>query len=311
MFTKVHPPPVGDNKGSCAKLANYLDKEKDTAYFSHTEMNIPKDQVVNKIDGNTAQLRRKEDKFYMLSINPSQKELNHLLGRKVTKFEDLTKNEIAKLNTKLESYTRNVMNIYAQNFERENVKDGKDLIYFARIENTRKYHHYDKEVRNGFKKAGDLKEGLNVHVHVIVSRKSMDGRTKLSPNARSRGNSWNLNGTNATRGFNHVQFKIRCINKFNSQFNYASDFKTHNRISTLGKNVATSAATRPAAMVANKVKAQTGTSVTKHFRTELKIANVTARVGKFVASPKTALIQETIQAAKKIAFGLMDKGKGF
>jgi hypothetical protein len=39
------------------------------------------------------------------------------------------------------------MDIYAQNFGRENVKDGNDLVYFAKIEEDRTYKHYDSLVK--------------------------------------------------------------------------------------------------------------------------------------------------------------------
>ena len=67
------------------------------------------------------------------------------------------------------------MDEYARNFQREAVKNGGDLMYYARIETKRTYSPSDEEVRQGTAKIGEVKPGLNLHVHVIVSRKSLDG----------------------------------------------------------------------------------------------------------------------------------------
>lgn len=54
-------------------------------------------------------------------------------------------------------------------------------MYYARVETKRSYHPEDEEVKQGIARIGEPKPGLNLHVHVIVSRKSLDGKVKLSP----------------------------------------------------------------------------------------------------------------------------------
>ena len=93
MFVKVHKPVntpcVCDNKDRCRALVEYLLKEslEDKPYydtfFSHEEDYVPPVTVMQKIDSNHKKLMKGDDKFYMLSINPSQDEAAHLI-RKVT-----------------------------------------------------------------------------------------------------------------------------------------------------------------------------------------------------------------------------------
>lgn len=223
MFIKVNQAPKGEtknNKGSCVSLASYLDKEKETSFFGRGNINVSKETVISTIDKNVSQLGKKDDKFYMLSINPSQDELKHMVGREVNSYSELTDIEKIGLQRGLQSYTHDVMDIYAGNFNRDTIRTGDNLVYFARLETERFYHHYDKEVISGEKKTGDKKDGLNVHVHIIVSRKSKDGNVKLSPNAKSRGNEWDLNGKIVSRGFNHMDFKTQSIKRFNADFKY-------------------------------------------------------------------------------------------
>lgn len=88
------------------------------------------------------------------------------------------------------------------NFGRDNIRGGQDLMYYARVETERSYHPEDEEVKQGIARIGEPKPGLNLHVHVIVSRKSLDGKVKLSPGAKSAGNTWELEGRGTVkRGF--------------------------------------------------------------------------------------------------------------
>lgn len=96
------------------------------------------------------------------------------------------------------------MDEYALNFGRDNIRGGRDLMYYARVETKRSYHPEDEEVKQGIARIGEPKPGLNLHVHVIVSRKSLDGKVKLSPGAKSAGNTWELEGRETVkRGFSH------------------------------------------------------------------------------------------------------------
>lgn len=85
MFAKVHPAEdvKSGNTGSCHDLVRYLEKEtgEGQRFFSHTEQDISPERVIMDIDGNKKALGANDAKFFMLSLNPSQSEQMHLIGR--------------------------------------------------------------------------------------------------------------------------------------------------------------------------------------------------------------------------------------
>ena len=201
----------------------YLEKEtgEGQRFFSHTEQDISPERVIMDIDGNKKALGANDAKFFMLSLNPSQSEQMHLIGRKVDDFKELTPQEKKEVFQKLEAFTRSAMDEYALNFGRDNIRGGQDLMYYARVETERSYHPEDEEVKQGIARIGEPKPGLNLHVHVIVSRKSLDGKVKLSPGAKSAGNTWELEGRGTVkRGFSHEGWKVRVQECFNRKFDY-------------------------------------------------------------------------------------------
>lgn len=225
MFAKVHPAEdvKSGNTGSCHDLVRYLEKEtgEGQRFFSHTEQDISPERVIMDIDGNKKALGANDAKFFMLSLNPSQSEQMHLIGRKVDDFKELTPQEKKEVFQKLEAFTRSAMDEYALNFGRDNIRGGQDLMYYARVETERAYHPEDEEVKQGIARIGEPKPGLNLHVHVIVSRKSLDGKVKLSPGAKSAGNTWELEGRGTVkRGFSHEGWKVRVQECFNRKFDY-------------------------------------------------------------------------------------------
>lgn len=238
MFAKVHRPNnipgVIDNKGSCQLLADYLDKENqdDTLeghkFFSNDYDEVSKSTVINRIDTNISKLGKKDDKFYMLSLNLSHSESKWLIssvtGKDVDDFSTLSQLEKQAVFKELREYTRQAMDQYALNFNRENLKSGGDLVYYAMVETQRKYHYYEKAVKEGRAKTGDTKSGLNLHVHVIVSRKDKTQTMKLSPLSKSKGDNFVLNGKNVQRGFNHEQWKLKCSDLFCEMYNYYPAF---------------------------------------------------------------------------------------
>ena len=187
MFAKVHPPEdvQSGNTASCHDLVRYLQKESgnDLSFFSHTEQDVSPEKVIGDIDANRSKLSANDAKFYMLSLNPSRSEQIHLIGREVGSLEELTPEERQAVFRKLERFTRSAMDEYAANFQRDSVRSGGDLLYYAKIETQRTYSPTDEEVKKGMAKIGEVKPGLNLHVHVLVSRKSLDGKVKLSPAA--------------------------------------------------------------------------------------------------------------------------------
>ena len=175
MNIKISKAEKGSNTGSAAKLARYLDKEnKGKApqerrnFFSHSRDRLGLQEAVRRLDANKKNLGKKDAKFFLINISPSQKELEH----------------IGNDEKKLMAYTRTVMDAYAKNFNKG--LEGKDLLYFAKIEQGRSYHGKDPDVLAGRAKQGETKPGLQTHIHVIVSRKDVANKIKLSPLSKHR-----------------------------------------------------------------------------------------------------------------------------
>lgn len=182
MVTNFGSPLKGRNTGSCARLANYLDKENidkslsERDYFFSTESNyITKSEAIKMIDDNSINqgAKKDQDRFYSFTLNPSREELKH----------------IEENPNKLKDYTREVMKSYAENFKKN--LESKDIVWFAKVEKERHYTYQDKEVKNNNKERGDKKEGEQTHIHVVVSRytakeKENDRTKSISPMTKHR-----------------------------------------------------------------------------------------------------------------------------
>ncbi|WP_375334495.1 DUF5712 family protein [Flagellimonas sp. C4] len=98
MVIKVHNPKhsVGKNTGSVANLVDYLEKENAgmkvhemEEFFNHDGDFHTAAEVEKAIDGNKGKLANNETKFYMITVNPSKQELEHLAMQndRIPKFE--------------------------------------------------------------------------------------------------------------------------------------------------------------------------------------------------------------------------------
>lgn len=209
----------GSNKGSCGQLVRYLEKENENKpaqqkefFFSHDRDLVAAYQVVEHIDRNKRNLGRNDAKFFMLNIAPSQKEQKHLLAQ--------TGGDVEKAKEKLREFTRAVMEKYAENFGR-NLKS-EHLVWYAKIETQRKFKGRDREVQNGKIKRGEQKQGPQLHVHVVISRKDVQNKLKLSPLTSHR--SAQEKGAVKT-GFDRVKFMKTGEELFDKMFGYDRELK--------------------------------------------------------------------------------------
>lgn len=169
------------NQGSCTGLVNYLQHEDlerlkqgehPEFFFNQTKDDIRGQEVIKKIDSNKAQLSKSDAKYYSVILSPSVKELQHLSGDSKERSESI------------KAFIRNqVIPQYASGFGKG--LTAHDILYFGKI-------HYERG-----KKTED-----QVHVHLLVSRKDMANKKKLSPMTNHRGTS-----TGAVKGgFNREEF---------------------------------------------------------------------------------------------------------
>lgn len=196
MYAKVINPKtngrkVYNNAGSSQRCANYLVKEAKEAGGEASFFGAPGTEpktaaeVVAMLDGNVKGLGKDDPKFHSLVLSPSADELL-LIGNDPKA---------------LESYTQNVMDLYAKNF---NLKNGKELgeanlVWAATIHQERKNRGTDDGVQ------GEKKEGLQTHIHVMVSARDADQKITLNPLGK------------ADR-FNRVQFQAEAVTQMEVQF---------------------------------------------------------------------------------------------
>jgi hypothetical protein len=224
MYINITASETGNNKGSSGALVNYLEKENDLKngknsvldyenWFNGLRNDIRRQEVRVKIDNNIAKLSRDDSKFFLINISPSQKELEHLFKQY---GESGAKEKLKELAVK-------IMDEYATNFKRPGINTNTDLLWFAKVENFRYYKHTDKEVKNGTKQNGDRKEGRQMHVQVIVSRKDLSNKVKLSPQNTSKGS--NEKHSAKLGQFNRSAFKHSGEEVFDDLFKFERGLK--------------------------------------------------------------------------------------
>jgi hypothetical protein len=178
------------NTGSSARLVSYLEKETKGSWFNHEKDNIEAEEVKTEIDAfGKGQLKAHEWKFIEIEVNPSHKEQQIIIekatGKKdVNQWEELNPTEKKRTIEEFQNYIKSVQDEQAKNYNRENIKTGNDLKYYAKIETQRKINGYDEEYKKGQSKQGEFKKGLQLHAHIVQSRKASDKKTKLSPESK-------------------------------------------------------------------------------------------------------------------------------
>jgi hypothetical protein len=215
MFINISDSKEAVNKGSSGGLVHYLEKEnrfdkknEPEHWFDGRQINIDPYYVMQTIDHNIAKLGKADSKFFLVNISPSQKEIGFLREQY---GDDGVKEQ-------LKGFAIRVMDAYAQNFKREGVNSQEDLVWFAKLENYRYYSYNDPEVKQGIKKRGDRKEGEQLHVQVIVSRKDATNTIKLSPMNTSRGR--NVEHSKKMGQFDRVAFKLCGESLFDTLFEF-------------------------------------------------------------------------------------------
>ena len=158
------PPPSNgtyNNAGSSRQLANYCEHEDlqrieqgiyTEGFFNITDDDVYKSQVVKDIDGNIGQLLKTDAKFYAVHVSPSEKELQAMGSTEQEQAEAMKR------------YIREVfIPEYAQNFNKG--LSAEDIKFYGKI-------HFNRNRPDN---------RLNMHCHLIVSRKDQSNKVKISP----------------------------------------------------------------------------------------------------------------------------------
>lgn len=163
MHIDFAPPSGGtyNNSGSSRQLVNYCEHEdlermeKGTyaeGFFNLTDENIYKSKVIKDIDSNIGQLLKTDAKFYAIHVSPSENELQAMGNTQQEQAEAMKR------------YIREVfIPEYAKNFNKE--LSATDIKFYGKI-------HFARSRSDNV---------LNMHCHLIVSRKDQANKKKLSP----------------------------------------------------------------------------------------------------------------------------------
>ena len=152
---------IYNNAGSSRQLANYLEHEDlermekgiyTEGFFNLIDDNIYKSKVVKDIDSNIGQLLKTDAKFYAIHVSPSEKELQAMGNTEQEQAEAMKR------------YIREVfIPKYAMSFNKELF--ASDIKFYGKI-------HFDRN---------RSENELNMHCHLIVSRKDRSNKVKISP----------------------------------------------------------------------------------------------------------------------------------
>lgn len=115
------------------------------------------------------------------------------------------------------------MDAYALNFNKDSITSSKNLLWFGKLEHFRYYSNTDQKVKDGEVNTGDIKEGEQMHLQIIVSRKDITNKIKLSPKNNSRGK--NVVHSSKFGQFDNLAFKENSEKLFDSMFDYQRGLK--------------------------------------------------------------------------------------
>lgn len=198
MHIDFAPPSKGtyNNAGSSRQLASYLEHEDlermekgiyTEGFFNLTEDNIYKSTAIKDIDTNIGQLLKTDAKFYAIHVSPSERELQAMGNTEQEKAEAIKR------------YIREVfIPEYAKNFNKE--LSASDIKFYGKI-------HFDRSRSDN---------DLNMHCHLIVSRKDQANKKKLSPLTNHK----NTKKGKVTGGFDRVNLFQQAEQGFDKLFGY-------------------------------------------------------------------------------------------
>ncbi len=210
MHIDFAPPSGGtyNNVGSSRQLASYMEHEDlermekgiyTDGFFNLTDDNIYKSKVIKDIDTNIGQLLKTDAKFYAIHVSPSESELRAMGNTEQEKAEAMKR------------YVREVfIPEYAKNFNKG--LSEADIKFYGKI-------HFDRSRSDN---------ELNMHCHLIVSRKDQTNKKKLSPLTNHK----NTKNGVIKGGFDRVNLFQQAERGFDKLFGYdrqqSESFDYHN-----------------------------------------------------------------------------------
>lgn len=210
MHIDFAPPSKGiyNNSGSSRQLASYMEHEDlermkkgiyTDGFFNLTDDNIYKSKVIKDIDTNIGQLLKTDAKFFAIHVSPSESELRAMGNTEQEQAEAMKR------------YIREVfIPAYAKNFNKG--LSEADIKFYGKI-------HFDRNRSDN---------ELNMHCHLIVSRKDQSNKKKLSPLTNHK----NTKKGVIKGGFDRVNLFQQAEQGFDRLFDYdrqqSESFNYHN-----------------------------------------------------------------------------------
>lgn len=227
-------------------------------FFNQYENEIRPYEVIKEIDGNTDRLKLKEPKYYSITINPSQYELKHIHNNpeKLRAFvREAMKDYASSFNREINRRPINVDDIkYFAKIEHQRTYKGNDVairenkVYSNQITHLknqlRKVERGEitgstRQLENDIKKLirdapykirgqvveqGMKKDGLQSHIHIIVSRKDGSNSYSLSPGSKYKASEVVMHGKTVKRGFERDRFFQNSEKAFDKMFKYNRNY---------------------------------------------------------------------------------------
>ncbi|GAA3622739.1 MobB family relaxase [Flavivirga jejuensis] len=249
-------------KGSVGDFVEYLEKENEDKdleveeyFFDQYNDRVSPEQVIKGIDENTARLPKKAPKFYSLVISPSPRELKHI-GNNPEKLRIYTRElmkDYAASFYRDKRVTVDDIKYYAK-LEHTRTFKGTDLQIVENQPYATKIQELKKEIRHieAGKTKGNLnvlrtkmqkleaeaphqqhgkrivqgmkKDGMQSHIHIIVSRTDASNKLSLSPGSQYKKSETPLNGVKVKRGFNRDEFFKAAEKTFDKTFRFQRNF---------------------------------------------------------------------------------------
>lgn len=227
-------------------------------FFNQYDNEIRPYEVIKEIDTNTDRLKLKEPKYYSITINPSQYELKHIHNNpeKLKAFvREAMKDYASSFNREINGRPINVNDIkYFAKIEYQRTYKGNDVairenkVYSNQIThlenqlrkvkrgeitgNTRQIENEINKLKRDapYKIKGQVieqgmkKEGMQSHIHIIVSRKDASNSYSLSPGSKYKASEVMMHGKTVKRGFERDRFFQNSEKAFDKMFQYNRNY---------------------------------------------------------------------------------------
>lgn len=227
-------------------------------FFNQEDNFVDPSDVIEEIDSNSAKLKKNEPKYYSITLNPSRHELEHISNspealRQYTR--EVMKEYAAAFNREINGRSISVDDIkyfakieyqrFYKGTDREIKENGPFIKQIAALENqvqklrcgeiTGNLSELEQKLQrikletphkiNGkVIEQGMRKDGLQTHIHIVVSRKDASNSYSLSPGSKYRSSEVIMHGKIVKRGFERDQFFDKAEKTFDKLFKYNRNY---------------------------------------------------------------------------------------